>query len=243
MHRGLLAALLAAGSLSCAVRAGATELVTNGNFATGDLTGWTLSILNGGSIGYAPDPQVTVFNVTGAGPTNAAEFQVGSNISESPGGVRLAQTVVSEGGQVAFHMDLATLAGSNADGGTFTAYLVGVGSGLFASGPGLGRPVTRGSIDFAAFAAAGEYQLFIDITRTYLNGTSGPGIVQDTGYYGQTPLQYVTNISLTQAVAAGVPDPAVWAMLVFGFAAVGACLRFQRSVGRAIGLPAFTGPA
>ena len=49
-------------------------IVTNGDFATGDFTGWTLFTTPNGGLGGSASglPAVTSFNVTGSGAQNAA---------------------------------------------------------------------------------------------------------------------------------------------------------------------------
>ncbi len=54
----------------------------NGNFATGDLTGWTVFTTANGTNGVDPVtgaslPDVVSFNTTGTGATNSAHFNVG----------------------------------------------------------------------------------------------------------------------------------------------------------------------
>ena len=48
--------------------------VPNGDFETGDLTGWTTFTTTNGTIGT---PAVVPFDTTGSGASNAAEFNVG----------------------------------------------------------------------------------------------------------------------------------------------------------------------
>jgi hypothetical protein len=51
-------------------------IVTNGNFATGDFTGWTLFTTSNGSLGPSGSglPAVTSFNVTGSGTAECRDF-------------------------------------------------------------------------------------------------------------------------------------------------------------------------
>jgi fermentation-respiration switch protein FrsA (DUF1100 family) len=52
----------------------------NGNFGTGDLTGWTVfTTPNGtnGTLNGVPLPNVVSFDTTGTGATNSAQFEVG----------------------------------------------------------------------------------------------------------------------------------------------------------------------
>jgi hypothetical protein len=61
---------------------GCSHLIINGDFGTGNFTGWTLTTTSANGT-FGPSPpflQVTSFNVTGSGATNAAQFQVGEVI-------------------------------------------------------------------------------------------------------------------------------------------------------------------
>jgi hypothetical protein len=213
-----IALALAASLLTCA-SANAANLVTNGDFATGDFTGWTLGTVNGGSPGFSPDPQVTSFNVTGGGVQNAAEFEVGlTALPVGPsGGASLSQTITTTAGMLTFAADWATFKnlGYNGDEGTFTVLLDGVS--MVSAGGGLvgGGIPNRGTLDFSAMVTGGAHVLEIDITRTFLN------------LGGVTPYEYLTNISATQAVSAA-PEPASWAMMLVGVFGAGAVLRRKR---------------
>ena len=106
-------------------------IVTNGDFGTGDFTGWTLFTTANGSLGVSGSglPAVTLFNVAGSGPQNAATFQVGevvfSGIQEGGG---ITQTVTLPGGSIGFAANIAALGGGadNVEGGVFSVLLDGV---------------------------------------------------------------------------------------------------------------------
>jgi len=42
---------------------------------------------------------------------------------------------------------------------------------------------------------------------------------------GQPPFSLLDNVSLTGPQAAGVPEPATWAMMIMGFGAIGGIMR------------------
>jgi hypothetical protein len=85
------------------VPAANAAIVTNGDFATGDFTGWTLFTTANGSLGESEGlPAVTSFNVTGAGAQNAATFQVGEVVPGSgQQGGGITQTVTLPGRNLA----------------------------------------------------------------------------------------------------------------------------------------------
>ena len=85
------------------------ELILNGNFSTGDFTGWSLFTTANGTIGSNPDPRVTSFDVTGSGSQNAAEFQVGQinfDFGHQEGG-GLTQSITTLNGILQFSASIA----------------------------------------------------------------------------------------------------------------------------------------
>jgi hypothetical protein len=189
-------------------------IITNGDFATGDFTGWTLFTTSNGSPGPSGSglPAVTSFNVTGAGAQNAATFQVGEvafNGTQQGGGI--TQTVTLPGGPISFFADIASLgiAGVNGEGGVFNVLLDGITEDTLDIGTIDSGAVIRDTLSFATTEGAGAHTLEILITRPFLNAT------------GVTPEQFITNIAIS-AVAA-VPEPASLVLLaagLLGFAAV-----------------------
>lgn len=191
-------------------------IVTNGNFATGDFTGWSLFTTPNGSLGPAPLPAVTSFNVTGAGAQNAANVQVGENSfdgTEQGGGLR--QTVTLPGGSISFSANVAalgdtTIDSTNEDGGVFQVLIDGITEDTLSIGAIDANAVIRGTLAFTAAESAGPHTLEILITRAFANGP-----------LGNTPQQFVTNI----AIAAAIPEPASLALLAAGLLGLAAVRR------------------
>jgi hypothetical protein len=73
-----LVAFVATVSALLVVAVAAAQPVVNGDFETGDLTGWTTFTTFNGTIGT---PAVVSFDTTGTGASNAARFQVGTVVS------------------------------------------------------------------------------------------------------------------------------------------------------------------
>jgi hypothetical protein len=71
------------------------DLITNGDFQTGTLAGWTVFTTSNGSDG-AGLPNVVSFNTTGGGASDAAQFNVGEiNFDRTPQGGGLSQTIIA----------------------------------------------------------------------------------------------------------------------------------------------------
>jgi hypothetical protein len=202
-------------------------LVTNGDFQTGDFTGWTLYTNPDGQIGsdaYAGDlsnsasprppkpatPSVQLFDVTGSGASLAATFDAGKDTSSptSPGGGGIYQTINTAAGTLDVNLDIAVWVPlfSNGDVGTFSVLVDGtvVDSHAF-GGVDTGFPdstsgaILRSALSGSIALAAGSHDLRISIERPYGNSID-------------TPLQYVDNIS-ANLTPAPVPTPAAgWMM-------------------------------
>jgi hypothetical protein len=200
-----------------ATSANAAQLITNGDFATGDFTGWTLFTTANGTTGPGPAPQVTSFDVTGSGASLAAEFEVGEAVfsgAQEGGGIR--QSITTTAGMLTFSTDFAARAAerTNASGGVFSVLLDGVSLATFNTGEIAALSVERGTLAFATTVTAGSHLLSLQMTRPFTVTTSTGG----------TPYQYFDNVSATQAAAAA-PEPATWGLMIAGFGLAGGALR------------------
>jgi hypothetical protein len=217
---GVFALTVSVAMISISLEAKADTLVSNGDFATGDFTGWTLFTTSAnGSLGFAPVPDVISFDVTGSGATNAARFQVGQVIKtdEVPQGGGLLQNVLTGSGTFMFTANLAVLVqfpgggiAGNSEGGVFSALLDGVTLATASFGPINQGETQRGLLSFTSDLLAGTHNLEILITRTFQNhsGNPPPGVCNiSVCDFGATPFQFVTNISLVPGpiVGAGLP--------------------------------------
>jgi hypothetical protein len=201
----------------------ASTLVNNGDFATGDFTGWTLfTTSSNASIGFSPAPNVVSFNVTGSGPTNAAQFQVGQvilNAGVQEGG-GLTQSVVSGSGNYFFTANIAAFSAcgvgcGNGDAGTFSIWLDGTKRDSVSFGAISNGVTLRDLLWFDTSLVAGSHILEVLITREAQNHGGVPDVT-----YGDTPFEYVTNITLQEGSISAVPESSTWAMLLIGFAGI-----------------------
>lgn len=167
------------------------NLIVNGDFETGDMSGWsTFVTANGGlGIGY---PSVVSFDVSGNGASNAAKFKVGqivftAGVSEGGG---IYQPFTFSGGEVAINMDIAVQADSaNGTAGLFELFVDGVLLDSFDFGDIVAATTERASLGYSGELAAGVHELRVEMTRT--------------ARVGPTPYQYLDNISVEAVLDPG----------------------------------------
>jgi hypothetical protein len=112
--------------------------LSNGDFATGDLTGWCISNTVGPMTEYGLETggtrvaQVVLFDTAGTGrPVNSASFQVGQTGGsigdyDYPEGIIMYQYVSLNPGWLTMSLDIAAYSGSrNGDAGRFQLLLDG----------------------------------------------------------------------------------------------------------------------
>jgi hypothetical protein len=218
--RALIALLPAVVFAISGAHANAADLIANGDFSTGDLTGWTVVTTSNGTNGTG-FPTVTTFNF-GSGSVNAADFEVGEvNFTGLYEGGGLTQTVDASGvGSYTYAVDYAAYApfAGNASGGEFSLIIDGVtvASNDIAN-------INQGQTLTGAFSGTvslnpGDNTVEVEITRPYIS-------VQNL-----TPLEYIGDISLDGAAGtAPVPEPGTILLAGSGLAALAARLRRRRA--------------
>jgi hypothetical protein len=166
---------------------GAEQLIENGDFTEGHLADWTAFTTLSGTLGFPPDPKARLFDVSGSEVEHAAEFQVGQagDVGTEEGG-GLMQTIHTKAGVLAFSAAFAKHV--NLEGGTFSVLLDGVTEDTVSFGIMPKGTIDRGTLSFDVPVTAGSHVVEILITRDFTNGSKR----------GDTPFQYVTDISATQ---------------------------------------------
>jgi hypothetical protein len=187
----------------------------NGDFQTGDFTGWTFFTTAQGGIGQ---PQVTLFDTADTGtPSLSAQFeagQVSGVVTGAKYGGGIKQNVNLGAGSLTISLDIATDSpGVNSDGGTFELLLDGsvVANHVFGS---MAPSQPQYSIlDYSGSVSAGMHDIAVEMLRGSYTQT------------GETPYQYVDNVTLG---GLAVPEPSPSLLLALGLAVVVGGMQLRR---------------
>jgi hypothetical protein len=202
--------------LACA---GAQAGIVNGDFQTGNLTGWSVFTTpngtNGTCPGSVPCPAVTSFDTTGSGASDAAEFNAGQVTFQFgiPAGGGLVQSVFFPAGMLSVSMDWAAIdegAFGNADGGVFSILLNGATIASFDSSTLAANTTSRGTLSGSTtISAPGMYQFAVEVTRPF---QPDPNV-----------FQYVDNVTASIAT----PEPGTLGLAIAGISLAGIRRRRQ----------------
>jgi hypothetical protein len=174
-------------------------VVSNGDFVTSDLTGWTTFTTANGALGDGL-PLVTPFDTTGAGASNAAEFNVGQAVFEGSGntdpqGGGISQSVTTGAGLFRISADTAAVnqnaLSDNSSCGLFELMLDG--SVVASHDYGVCAPSATLRFTLAATGlalAAGSHEVRVRITRPFTSFAGSP-------FRPGSPLEYVDNVTLS----------------------------------------------
>jgi hypothetical protein len=164
----LLVALTVLGVFAIPAAAAPPTGLTNGDFQSGTLSGWTTFVTGNGTIGT---PAVVSFDTTGSGASNAAQFDVGQvtfrlGVYEGGG---IYQSVSTTAGSFDVSADIASetnLPGINQSCGNFELL---VDNGVVASHDfGSCQGVVRSTLSASSVPlSAGSHEIRIRITRPY----------------------------------------------------------------------------
>lgn len=197
-------------TVACLVsRPAVADTVTNGNFETGTLAGWSVFTTSNGTNG-AGLPDVVSFNTTGSGASDAAHFDVGEvNFDSTQQGGGLSQMITAPvSGSYTFTESFASQDDAdgeiNGNGGTFSLLIDGTTVATEnIGGFSTALQILRGSFDVSVSLTSGSHTIETEITRPYTAGGT------------DTPDEYIDNISLTPNVAT-TPEPSSIALFGTG---------------------------
>jgi len=207
-----------------ALQAGATELLQNGSFQTGDFTDWTLGTTQYGTAGAG-------YPIVGQWPLdsgiNAWVGNVGDATDEYRGyqGATLSQVFTAPGlGIETFSIDLAA---KNVPGyyqleaGLFLLLVDGNTIGSFDIGELAPNQLFTGSLSATAALSAGQHTFEIAVER-------------DATTDENTPLQFVTDASIDYQV----PEPTSLVLMASGGLGIAGILRRKLFYGKSVPMSA-----
>lgn len=189
-------------------RGTANAQLINGDFETGNLSGWTfISTSNG----VSALTEVGLFDTAGTGtPSDSAIFEVGEGHLVGLGGglgegAGLSQNVLLlHSGQLNIFLNIAASSeGNNRDAGTFELFLDGNVVANHAFGE-IGMDQTlRSTLSYSGPVTVGAHNIAIEMLRGYEAQTP------------ETPFQYLDNVTLSVTPS---PEPSVSALAILGMA-------------------------
>ncbi len=210
----LAGALLATSALV----AQAAPILVNGDFETGDFSGWTTYTNAGGVIGTPAVVSADVVQGTTslAARLRAGEVTVDNSVTLGGG---LSQTFsVGSNGLFLFQADVmaeGTPQYANADGGSFALFVDNVSVASFAAGEIAPSQLIRNTLSYTGLLSTGSHTLRLETTRRWQTSDN-------------TPFQYFDNAKVT-----AVPEAGSVEMVLVGIAMVGGVQAWRRRVNKA----------
>jgi len=183
----------------------------NGDFGTGDFTGWTVGLTSGGANAIQ---DVISYDIDGPGPlgaSNVGRFSAGRATGVTTGnhGVILTQNMTLTAGLYNVEFDWSAFRsaglGSNTQGGIFELIVDNVVIATGTAGPTSSAAPTFGHVMGSFTSTGGTHNIGVQITRPFTIPTPT----------APTLFQAVDNFTLTP-----VPEPATLSVLGLGALAV-----------------------
>jgi hypothetical protein len=178
--------------------------LVNGDFQTGDFTGWTFFTTSQGGLGQ---PAVVLFDTADIGTSSySARFEVGQTNGTVTGtkyGGGIFQNVTLGAGQLNISLDIAAESpGVNGDGGTFELVLDGSVVATHSLASMAPNQPQWSTLAYSGSVTAGVHDIEIELLRgSFLQ-------------IGETPYQYLDNIQLSGTAV--VPEPSTASLLLLG---------------------------
>ena len=223
--RKLFAAAVLATALFSVAPASAANLLVNGSFEDG-LNGWTL----GGGAADGFPPVAISYNSNAGYPTGAfGEVIPNDNAVGNPGfdavGDKALYFVADLANPQTLSQMVNIVAGTNYTFG-FDVFLPQNGANNRNDAT---LSATVGGFQFASFSASSQpVRDWLHFSATGTAGSSGPALFSFTfNSFGRPAKDFVVDrvyFAATRDVG-GVPEPATWAMMIFGFGLIGAVAR------------------
>lgn len=211
------AALLAATALGASAQA--SNLLVNGDFETGDLSGWTVTDQAGGSGSWYLGANGGGSPLNGFGtPTLGAGGSYNAQTDQGgPGSHSLSQSFNAIAGG-SFFLDFSAYASDQSGAGP-----VGVGLDFGTSPNQHVEVLLNGNLLYTGIFTTDWASYTFDITSYVVTGSN-------TLTFGEVDNQLFLNAGVDNVSVSGVvPEPATWAMMIMGFGLAGATLRRRRT--------------
>lgn len=205
--------LAGAALVASTAMAHAAPVLLNGDFASGNLNGWTSYLSTNGTIGT---PVAASADVLGNGASNpAARLNVGqATEGDTASGGGLSQTfTLGAAGQFQVHADIMSAGNTvfdNADGGLFSLIIDGTAVASHSFGEiAVGTP-ERATLSGLLTLTAGAHTIRLEALRNYLTSEN-------------TPFQYFDNVSVV-----AVPEASTHMLMLLGLGLVGGAQAWRR---------------